>query len=157
MWGDNFGLNDGLNVPRAKVYRTAAIGALATGVAGTVSFDTVEYDTDGMANPLGVFLTCRTAGLYVAQGQATYNDGFVGPFRTRLLRNNNAAQPLADDGRVDAAFRGAGGNTQVTVTGFWVAQAGDTLQLYLLATASNATLAVGQYTLFLSACLISTI
>lgn len=145
-----------LDKPRCKVWRLGALGALVAGAAGTISFDSVEYDTDGMANPLGVFVTCRTNGVYLVQAQVGYNDGFVGPFQTRLLHNNNTALTLANDTRVDAAFRGTPFGTNVAVSGLWAARGGDTVQLYVLAQAANATLAVGQYNLFMSACLIST-
>lgn len=145
-----------LNKPRCKVYLAGAL-TLAANVVTTVSFDTVEYDTDGMASPVGLFLTCRTAGLYVVQSQFDYRDGYVGPFWTRILRNNNANLPIASDTRVDASFRGTPCGTHVSLWGTSPANAGDTFQLYVNAIASNAAVDVGQYNCFLSACLISTL
>lgn len=75
VWGDNFGLNDALNMPRAAVL-LGANQAFAASAVNTVIWNSqiATYDTDGMwSNAANTRLTVRTAGLYLVAAQLEWD------------------------------------------------------------------------------------
>ena len=59
---DEYAVN---NMPRAALWRNAAHNISTGGAAQIITWDRLDYDTDGMWDPTKpTILTCRTAGLY---------------------------------------------------------------------------------------------
>lgn len=82
-----------LSLPRARVYRNAGL-VIATGTDTLITWDVLDYDTDGMwdaANPTRLY--CRTAGLFGVNGWCQWPAvGAGGVLRQMRLRVNGGAK-----------------------------------------------------------------
>lgn len=124
---------DGLsNMDRVSVYQGTG-SSCATGVSTLITFDTEEYDSNGMHNPAG------NAGRLVAinAGTYTYNASISWPsnatsWRYLMIRKNAAGSPVGGT-RVWQGFIAASAavsnNTQ-SITRDIVLAAGDYLEMY---------------------------
>lgn len=80
-----------LNLPRVSVFRAAAT-TLTTGVPLVVTWDTSEYDTDGMWDGATKF-TAITTGLYAFTAFGDFASSAVG-FRQLYFRKNGSGASL---------------------------------------------------------------
>lgn len=86
------GQGEALNVPRASVYRTTALG-IPTGTPTLIPWDTVEYDTDGMWRPgTPSALICVTAGVYRYTCWGSYANAGDATFRQFYFTKNGLDQ-----------------------------------------------------------------
>lgn len=140
-----------LNMPRCRVWRSTGIAGAAT---GGFTYDTFDYDTDGMATIGAQVITCRTAGTYAVQGHVEYTSG-TGARWTRIIINSTPTLYVAGCQSANSVVSTAGVATHHDVYGHWRANAGDTCQLYVACSGDTSNITGGQYNCFLSACLIS--
>jgi hypothetical protein len=152
------GMDRILNMPRAKIYRTLGITGWGPGSA-EVDMDIIEYDTDGMVRNSATrntpqWLVAKTAGVYIASANVEWQGGSgAAGFWNRIIINSVSTSFVAEmtDFRDTAPFGGFS-----TITGIWVAKAGDFISLWLNTTAATNA-AVGQFAMHLTACMISTL
>ena len=87
-----------LNMPRAHVWRNAALNA-NVGNIRIASFDRTAYDTDSMVDQTNfpTRITCKTPGIYAVTGCAIYDAVLNDQLWTRIVYNNNSAQRVASD------------------------------------------------------------
>lgn len=141
-----------LDSPRCKIYRNAAL-TLVAATQTLVVYDTVEYDTDNMANPQGgARITCRSPGLYITNAAIEFNAALNDNLWCRLIANGGTLVAS-----VTGPGQGFGFGSHFQPTGFWNARAGDYLELYIYDNPTAAGIFTGIGQLFMQVCRISTI
>lgn len=121
--GEIIGTDD--NFPSCcRVYRTAALNHTSNGAWEAVTFDTVDFDTDGSFSSPSTQLVCRVAGVYVVQGNLGFAASATGQRGIQLQQNSTAIAQVSD------ASPGAGDITVFNLTATAKLAQGDAMSLY---------------------------
>lgn len=155
MWGDNFGLADALNMPRASMWRAAAL-AVVSGTPTSLAWDTAEYDTDGM-NVGGGRLTARTAGVYDYNTTVGFQNEAAGYRQVHFRKNGAGVYGIVTDTSPSVVSY-----DYLTTSFKFTLNAGDFIDVVITSTAAGAGLSIDPATATnrvncFQACLISTI
>lgn len=126
------GMDRILSMPRASVYRAAAL-SLGTGAGGnSIAWDTSDYDTDGMWDGVGSF-TARTAGVYAFEAWVGFVNDATG-YRVVYFRKNGAGviRPASDSNPGAASYLYLGTSALIYLN------AGDAIDVVAVQTTAGA-------------------
>jgi hypothetical protein len=142
-----------LDVPRCSVYRATAHNVGTGGTPNQISFDTLDYQSEGMWNPAApTHITCLTAGVYLFTGQVVWPSNATNFRNLAFLKNGVTV--YGDSYATPSAVTVTGQNTAAHIP----LNAGDYVEMYAAQnTGGVLTLPANPRWQAASACLISTI
>lgn len=132
--------------PSCRLYRNAAVTALVSGTAYAISWDTEDWDSDGMhstsVNPSRI--TAPIAGLYVITAQVYWNAGSTGYRQVEAKLNSDGTYASGTQFGQERRTPNSSGATMASLTAEVPMDAGDRVELWVTHTqGANLDLTTG--------------